>query len=170
MTIVNAIAADGQRFAIGSDGQQWAVSWHPPPTPPDGLPHGAEGICVTGDGQIVWISEDGERWSFPAGRPEGAESWEQTLRREMLEEACATVLRARLLGFVAGESMEGREQGRNLVRSLWRADVALGPWEPRFEIRHRRVLTATDAEMERLIAAHPFAPIIRRMVDEASIG
>jgi 8-oxo-dGTP pyrophosphatase MutT (NUDIX family) len=45
------------------------------------------------------ISDDGERWGWPEGRPEGDESWEQTLRREVLEEACATVVDARLLGF-----------------------------------------------------------------------
>jgi len=35
-----------------SGGQQWLVSWHPPPDPPDGTPHGAEGVCVTADGDI----------------------------------------------------------------------------------------------------------------------
>jgi ADP-ribose pyrophosphatase YjhB (NUDIX family) len=105
---------------------------------------------VTDDGEIVWVSEDGERWSFPAGRPEGTESWEQTLRREMLEEACASVVGAKLLGFVRGECVEGPEQGRILVRSMWRADVELGPWEPQFEIRHRRVVNATGAAMNRM--------------------
>jgi ADP-ribose pyrophosphatase YjhB (NUDIX family) len=169
MTTENVVAADGQWLAIRSNDQDWAVSWHPPPTPPDGIPHGAEGLCVTGDGKVVWISEDGERWSFPAGRPEGTESWEETLRREMLEEACATVVGARLLGFVRGECVEGRELGLILVRSMWRADVALGPWEPRFEIQHRRVVTATGAAMRRMIEIHPFAAIIRRTVDEAAI-
>ncbi len=169
MTIENVVAGDGQQFAIRSDGQDWAVSWHPPPTPPDGIPHGAEGICVTDDSKIVWISDDGERWSFPAGRPEGTESWEQTLHREMLEEACATVVRARLLGFVRGECVDGREQGRILVRSLWRADVELGRWEPQFEIQHRRVVSATDTAMHLMISSHPFAPIIRRTVAEAAI-
>jgi ADP-ribose pyrophosphatase YjhB (NUDIX family) len=50
------------------------------------------------------ISRDGVIWDLPAGRPEPGESWEQTLRREMDEEACATVIAARLLGFTRGQA------------------------------------------------------------------
>jgi hypothetical protein len=46
MAVENVIAADGQQLAIRSNGQDWAVSWHPRRTPPDGIPHGAEEICV----------------------------------------------------------------------------------------------------------------------------
>jgi hypothetical protein len=31
------------------------------------------------------------------------------------------------------------------VRSSWRADVEVGPWEPRFEIRHRRLVPLAEA-------------------------
>jgi hypothetical protein len=130
MTTDSRTAADGQQFAIRSNDQDWIVAWHLPPTPPDGMPHGAEGICVTPEDKIVLISEDGERWSFPAGGPEGSETWEETLRREMLEEAYATTISARLLGFTRGECVAGRGQGLILVRSIWRADVELGPWAP----------------------------------------
>jgi len=37
------------------------------------------------------ISPDGGIWDLPAGRPVPGENWEETLRREMDEEACATV-------------------------------------------------------------------------------
>lgn len=77
------MAADGVQIPVWSGGQQWLVSWHPPPDPPDGTPHGAGGVCVTPDGDIVVISPDGTIWDLPAGRPEPGESWEQTLRREM---------------------------------------------------------------------------------------
>ena len=76
-----------------------------------GQPHGANAFCVTADGEVVLISSDGQRWGWPGGRPEPGESWEQTLRREIMEEACATVTRARLLGFVRGRCVSGREQG-----------------------------------------------------------
>ena len=83
------------------------------------------------DGEVVLISPDGQRWGWPGGRPEPGESWEQTLRREILEEACATVTCARLLGFVRGRCVSGREQGLVLVRSIWRAEVRLLPsWGP----------------------------------------
>jgi ADP-ribose pyrophosphatase YjhB (NUDIX family) len=95
---------------------------------------------------------------FPAGRPEEGESWEETLRREMLEEACAIVGRARLLGFSRGACVAGPEEGLVLVRSMWRAEVQLEPWEPRFEIPHRRVVTATDPAVQRMLELDPFAP------------
>ncbi|HEX9352624.1 MAG TPA: NUDIX domain-containing protein [Streptosporangiaceae bacterium] len=105
-----------------------------------GVPHGAEGVCVTPGGDIVIISPDGVIWDLPAGRPEPGETWEQTLRREMDEEACATVTGARLLGFTRGQCRTGPESGRVLVRSVWRAEVELRPWEARFEIADRRVV------------------------------
>ncbi|WP_165959143.1 NUDIX domain-containing protein [Actinomadura sp. KC345] len=94
-----AVAANDVRIPVRSGGQRWLVSWHPPPDPPAGTPHGAEGVCVTRGGDVVLISPDGVAWDLPAGRPEPGEDWEQTLRREMDEEACATVPAARLLGF-----------------------------------------------------------------------
>ncbi|TDE13069.1 NUDIX hydrolase [Jiangella asiatica] len=168
-TVMSAIAADGEPVAARANGQDWVVAWHPPPEPPAGRRHGAEGICVTPDGQIVLISRDGDRWELPAGRPDGDETWEETLRREVLEEACATVVRARLLGFTRGVCVAGHEQGLVLVRSMWRADVELARWDPRFEISHRRVVPAARLSAEVRLATLPFAPIVRRMIHEASV-
>lgn len=166
---IACLAADGQEIAVHVGGQDLLVSWHPPATPPDGTAHGAEGVCVTADGRIVLISPDGERWAFPAGRPEDDETWEETLRREMREEACAEVVRARLLGFSRGVCVAGPEQGLVLVRSIWRADVELGLWDPQFEIRHRRVVAEVDVARELAITTHPFAPIVRRILHEAGL-
>jgi len=167
MTLTRAV--DGQPTLVRSGGQDWLVSWHPPPEPPDGIPHGAEGVCVTPDGDVVLISHDLEIWDLPAGRPEPGETWEDTLRREMLEEACATVVAARLLGFVRSECVAGPEQGRVIVRSMWRADVELGPWQPLFEIPHRRVVAPTDLDAALALERHPFAAFIRRELDEAGL-
>jgi 8-oxo-dGTP pyrophosphatase MutT (NUDIX family) len=123
-------------------GQHWVVSWCP--DQPDGIPHGSAGVCVSGD-RLVLISHDGRHWGFPAGRPDGDETFEQTLRREMREEACVTVTRARLLGFARSECLRGRQRGLVLVRAYWRADVEILPWRPEFEITHREVVAAADA-------------------------
>ena len=158
---------DGEELAVRSDGQVWAVSWHPPQSPPEGTPHGAAGVCLTSDGMVILINNDGDIWDLPGGRPEAEERWEQTLRREMLEETCSVVLNARLLGFSRGARREGHEQGLVLVRSVWRAEVALGPWEPRFEIAHRRLVTAET--LRTLEIGVPFAPLIRRALAEAGV-
>ena len=111
-------ASDGEEIALRANDGDWIVSCRPPLTLPDGTRHGAAGLCVTGDGGIVLISQDGERWDVPGGQPEGDETWEETLRREMLEEACATVVHARLLGFCRGACVAGPQAGQILVRSL----------------------------------------------------
>jgi ADP-ribose pyrophosphatase YjhB (NUDIX family) len=125
-------------------GQDWLVSWHPDPTPPPGTPHGSAGICVSGD-QLVLISPDGTHWGFPGGRPEGTETYEDTLRREMREEACVVVERAKLLGFAQSECVRGWQRGETLVRSYWLAEVRILPWQPEFEIQHRRIVPAAAA-------------------------
>jgi len=168
MTIPGVAPGDGEEFLARANGQIWSQSWHSPPTPPAGTPHGSLGICVTAQGDVVLVSEDGERWDLPAGRPEGNETWEQTLRREMIEEACATVVHARLLGFARGECVEGPERGLVLVRSFWRADVELAPWKPDFEIAHRRLVTPAEL-VSLLLAGNPFAPTLRRGLVEAGV-
>jgi hypothetical protein len=62
----------------------------------------------------------------------------------MLEEACASVTGARLLGFVRSRCLSGREQGLVLVRSIWRAQVRLLAWQPEPEVPFRRVVPARD--------------------------
>jgi hypothetical protein len=88
-------AEDREEFAVRSNGGDWIVSWYSPAPVPVGTGHGAAGICLTAGAGLVLISSDGERWGLPGGRPEDKESWEQTLRREVLEEACANVIEAR---------------------------------------------------------------------------
>jgi hypothetical protein len=96
------------------------TGWRPgthPPRAPVGQAHGANAFCVSEEG-IVLISSDGEHWGWPGGRPEGNESWEQTLRREVLEKTCSNVIAARLLGFDRSTCLKGYEEGLVLVRSI----------------------------------------------------
>jgi ADP-ribose pyrophosphatase YjhB (NUDIX family) len=162
------VAQDGEQFAIRSNEGDWLLAWHPPMAVPNGLAHGANAFCVTVDDQIVLVSGDGERWGWPGGRPEGDESWEQTLRREVLEEACAVVTAARLLGFCRGECRSGPEQGRVLVRSVWLTEVTLKPWQPQFEIRQRRLVPAAEL-LAHLWMEQGHEPIYRRALLEAGI-
>ncbi len=163
-----AVARDGEEFAVRSNGGDWLTAWHSPTAAPEGIAHGANAFCVTTDNHVVLISNDGEQWGWPGGRPEDDESWEQTLRREVLEEACAVVVDARLLGFCRSVCLTGPERGRALVRSIWLAEVELMPWEPRFEITHRRVVPATEL-LAHLWMGEGFEPIYHRALMEAGL-
>jgi ADP-ribose pyrophosphatase YjhB (NUDIX family) len=167
-TLGRPVARDSEEFAVRSNEGDWLIAWHPPSAVPDGTAHGANAFCVTADDRVVLISNDGERWGWPGGRPEGDETWEQTLRREVLEETCATVVGGRLLGFCRAVCLTGPEQGLVLVRSVWLAEVELMPWEPRFEIAHRHVVPAAEI-LAHLWMEEGFEPIYYRALVEARI-
>lgn len=162
------MARDGEEMAVRSNGEDWVLSWHPPSPVPLGRAFGANAFCVTSGGGVVLISTDGHRWGWPGGRPEGDESWEQVLRREMLEEACARVLQARLLGYCRLVCHTGPERGLVLVRALWRADVELLEWEPQFEIPLRRVVPVGELG-QHLWMEEGSEPIYSRSAHEAAL-
>jgi hypothetical protein len=156
-----------QFLVLDARGQEVLISWHPPELPgPIGTPHGSAGLCFTPDGKLILISLDGERWNLPAGRPEGDEDWRETLDREMLEEACARVEGAVLLGFARGECVKGPELGLVLIRSVWAANVELYDWKPQYEIPHRLVVEPEDA-IHRVALISVWTPIIERIFQEA---
>jgi ADP-ribose pyrophosphatase YjhB (NUDIX family) len=140
------IAGDLQEFPFRSNDQEWLVVWHPAGLPPpDGTRHGSAAVCFTPNGDVVLVTEDGESWGLPGGRPEGDEDWRTTLEREVLEEACAIVEQATLLGFARGVCTNGPERGLVLVRALWRAEVKLLPWQPDHEIKGRLLVSPARA-------------------------
>jgi ADP-ribose pyrophosphatase YjhB (NUDIX family) len=165
-TAETCIARDCEEFRVHSNGGDWLTAWHAPDPVPAGTPHGANGFCITADDHVVLISNDGERWGWPGGRPEGDESWEQTLRREVEEETCSIVRGAQLLGFCRSMCLSGPEKDRVLVRSIWRAEVELMPWKPRFEISHRRVVPVAEL-LAHLWMEKGFEPIYRRALKDA---
>ena len=162
------VARDREELAVRSKSGDWLTVWHPPLEAPAGTPHGANGLCITTDDGVVLISNDAKRWGWQGGRPEGDESWEQTLRREILEEACCVVREARLLGFCRSRCLAGSEKGLVLVRSIWRAEVDLMPWEPRFEVAHRRVVRTREL-LSNLWMEDGFEPIYYRALREAAL-
>ncbi len=161
------VARDGEEISFRDRNQDWVGAWHPPTLPaPTGTRWGSAAICFTPDRQVVLVSPNGEDWEFPGGRPEGDEDWRATLDREVLEEACARVEEATLLGFITGEIVKGPEKGLRLVRAMWHAVVSIGEWEPRHEISHRLLvppetaLTYINMPLDRL-------PTLQRWFDEA---
>ena len=162
-------ASDDEPLDLRSKDQDWLVSWHRPDDQPLGKRHGAAGVCLGPGGALVLISDDGTLWDFPAGRPEGDETDEQTLRREVREEACVEVTASRLLGYARSECIGGHEVGLILVRSLWGADVTIHDWEPQFEIPHRLLIPNADLTSEALDRLTAFTGIHMRALVEAGL-
>ncbi len=162
------VARDNEEFTACFGGSDWLTRWQPPGTTPEGIPTGANGLCITADGQVVLISKDGVRWDWPGGHQEQGESWEQTLRREVLEEACSTIRSARLLGFCCSTCISGPEKGVKLVHSIWLAEVELMAWQPRFEVAHRRLVAPAEL-FSHLWIDEGMEPLYRRVLAEAGL-
>lgn len=148
--------------------REWHVAYCPPPEPPPGRPYGAEVVCVVGD-RIVVVSEDGEHWRLPRGAHEPRQRCRDTMRREVREEACVTVMECRLLGFSRYVCVRGPQEGLVLIRSLWRAEVRLAPWNPRGESARRRLLSVGEA-FRSLTIPDGLGPFYRRLFAQAVVS
>ncbi|MDQ1438376.1 MAG: hypothetical protein QOK43_2005 [Acidimicrobiaceae bacterium] len=157
-----------EQVRVVANGGRWLVSCHSPGAAPGGANHGVNAWCVTAAGDVVLVSGDGEHWGWPGGRPEGTETWDQTLNREIAEEVCATVRSARCLGFTRSQCLDGPEAGLVLVRSIWRAQVEMRKWRPEFEIRDRK--TVSPDELDSFLWMEPgFEPLYERWLREAGL-
>ncbi len=161
------IAEDNVEFAVSSDDEEWRWVWHPPDHPPPGTMHGAAAVCFDAD-RVVLISSDGQLWGLPGGRPEPGEGWVDTLRREVLEEACAVVTIHRQLGFCRAACVRGPQAGVVLVRAWFRATVRLNSRDPRHEINHRRLVTP-QAVFGAIWIEDGLAPMYRRVFADAGL-
>lgn len=165
MTSTGDVAREGEEYAFRDDrGQDWVLSWHSPELPPPaGTQHGSGGICFTPDGSVVLVTQQGTAWKYPGGRPEGDEEWRATLVREVLEEACAVVRSATLLGYSKSVCLKGAEAGLVLVRAFWCAEVSLEPWRPLHETTGRMLVRPEEA----LRQIRGVEPVDRRAFHEA---
>ena len=161
------LSIEGVEYRFTSRGQDWLCTWHPAASPrPAGKNHGSSGVCFTPEGQVILVTQNGSAWGLPEGRPEGDEDWRQTLDREVLEEACARVQTATLLGVTSGLCTRGHEEGLILIRSVWHAVVVLDDWDPKFEMVQRRLVSPAEALAEMALSGYP-AAIYRRIFAEA---
>lgn len=159
--------ADGERLSISQADGEWSLCWTP--APPPERHHGSYALCVTREGDLIVI-KGGGGWDGPGGRTEPGETPEETVIREVMEEACARVERARLLGYVRSECLSGARKGVVEVRSLWRVDAELLEWAPQHEILERRVVSPGEAWPLLRDANPDTARIFRRWMDEAGFA
>lgn len=116
----------------------WRVSLHAPDDRPEGAPHGSEAICMINDDTTVLVRNSVGRLNTPGGHPEAGESSEDTMIREVREEAVAEVTSWTLIAYARSECLEGDRKGHVMVRDMYVARVELLPWvKPDFEIVER---------------------------------
>jgi 8-oxo-dGTP pyrophosphatase MutT (NUDIX family) len=149
-------------------GTRALVSWLDPAYGPrDDLIQRAEAAAFTEDSRLVAVAEGDDRftwWSFPGGRREPGESLEDTLRRELLEEACAQVKLSECVGFQRFTHLNGERAGGVTTDAMFWARVEARPFEPQFETRARRELSLGAARDLRLWAN----PITQRLLTRAA--
>ena len=135
------------------EGSRFRVSWFDPPfRPPLEETTQALGICFTAppDSRIVLVTLTGAEWSLPGGTIEPGETLEQTLAREVREEACARVLACEYIGCQRIEELD-RHRGRPpYYQTRFWARVELDPFVPEYETT-ARLLVPPGEFLETLI-------------------
>lgn len=117
-----------------------APGWQPPET----LVTQAYGFCLTGDAQVVLVTRDGDSWNLPGGQVEAGERPVDALVREVAEEACARVVRARYLACQHVWDPHAPAGPTSHYQTRWWARVELDPWDPHHEIVARRLVPPED--------------------------
>jgi len=124
------------------------------------MPHSAIPHGPIGDGDEVLLHSNGQEWiltwhmpdSLPAGRPHGSAG------------ICVTPDTSVVIISADGARWDlpaGRPEGSE--------DWEEQPWEPRFEIRHRRVVPAADL-LSHLTVEEGYLPTCRRALIEAGLA
>jgi ADP-ribose pyrophosphatase YjhB (NUDIX family) len=108
--------------------------------PPAELVTQALGLCFTAGFQLVMVTWDGRQWTFPGGTVENGETVEQTLIREVAEEACARVVACHYLAAQHVADPLNPNGGSSYYQTRWWARVYLDPWQPRHEMTARQLV------------------------------
>jgi hypothetical protein len=132
--------------------------------PPAHLVTQALGLCFTADRQVVMVSWDGQQWTFPGGTVEDDETVEETLIREVAEEACARVVACQYLAAQHVADPLNPNGGPSYYQTRWWARVELDPWQPCHEMIGRR-LVAPDQVLPTLCWSHK--EVAHRLLDLA---
>jgi 8-oxo-dGTP pyrophosphatase MutT (NUDIX family) len=134
-------------FAPPLPGEHIQISWLDPEHGGQEQDVGrSEVLGFTDDGLLVVVAEgDPDFLGLPGGHREAGESLEETLRRELREEACAELLEFELIGYQRFRHLEGDAVRLVTTDAMYWARVRCDDFDPRFETRTRRLLTIDEA-------------------------
>jgi ADP-ribose pyrophosphatase YjhB (NUDIX family) len=143
--LVETVVLDGM-WRLPDDavhGDRYRISWFDPPyRPPLAETTQALGICFTANCRIVLVTWNGTEWSLPGGSLEPGETLEQTLAREVAEEACAHVETSRYIGCQRVEELDG--DGVPYYQTRFWARVELREFRPEHEMTARRLVAPSE--------------------------
>jgi len=81
-------------------GRQLTLTWWDNQVlPPDTTVSQVSAFCLNSHGEALIIKNE-HGWGLPGGHPEKNESWEESLRREIEEEADCTIKNFKLIGYI----------------------------------------------------------------------
>jgi 8-oxo-dGTP diphosphatase len=123
------------------DRPAWFTLMAPGWWPPDGSVTQASGLCFDPGGRVVLVQLDDGFWTLPGGQVEPDETPLDTLLREVAEEACARVVRARYLACQHVWDPQAPEGPTSHYQARFWARVEVGPWRPRHETVARTLVT-----------------------------
>jgi len=98
------------------------------------------GLCFTAEGLVLLVSEADGHWSLPGGTVEAGETTQETLVREIAEEACARVVTSEYLACQHVWDPDHPEGRVSYYQTRWWAKVVLDPWAPEFETVARQLV------------------------------
>lgn len=141
------------------------VTWHDASfLPPRALITQVSGICFTDDGLVVLVSVNGEDWSLPGGRTEEGETVQETLIREVREEACASVVSLAYLGAQEVRDLGDSEGSMTYYQTRFWARVRLNEFKPEYEIKERKLVPPSEINLS--LRWHP-SGILEAMMETA---
>ena len=122
------------------------VTWHDANfVPPRNLVTQASGICFTDDNRVVLVTLDGKSLSLPGGHPEGDETIEDSFRREVAEEACATVTNLVYLGAQEVNDPENQSGLKTYYQTRFWARVQIDEFKQKQDTIARKLVTPPSA-------------------------